>query len=104
VVSTIHLLKEMCHSTMLGQHSSPCLIVIKRGSATNVTIGRANHIRSFTWTYFDDDHKNPRTSKDWPILPYDHKSGPFSDVVTLVLPSSTAVDASVVSLLEELAL
>jgi len=71
--------KETRHLPMVDQNGEPCLMVIKRGIATNVTIGRANNIRSFTRTYFDDDDENPMTSKEWPILPYDNRSGPFSD-------------------------
>ena len=41
-----------------------------------MTIGRATGINSFVREYFPDGTQ--RTSKEWAILPYDHKSGAFS--------------------------
>lgn len=51
-------------------------MVIKDGSTTGVTIGRASGIMSYVRVYFKDSHE---TSKEWAILPYDTKSGTFSD-------------------------
>jgi hypothetical protein len=51
-------------------------MVIKNGSATGVTIGRANSIMSFVREYFDDG--SDQTSKEWAVLSYDKKSGVFS--------------------------
>jgi hypothetical protein len=45
---------EMRHPTILGQDEESCLMVIKNGSATGVTIGHANGIMSFVREYFDD--------------------------------------------------
>jgi hypothetical protein len=55
-----------------GRH----LNVIKSGCATGVTIGRATGAKSFVREYFPDG--THETSKEWAILPYDHKSGAFS--------------------------
>jgi len=38
--------EEMSHPRMLDQNGDPCIMVIKNGSATGVTIGRANGIKS----------------------------------------------------------
>lgn len=68
--------KEMRHPTLLDQNDEPCLMVIKNGSTTGVTIGRASGIMSFVRGSFDDD--SPKISKEWSIFPYDTKSGAFS--------------------------
>lgn len=67
---------EMRHPTTLDENNDPCLIVIKRGNTTNLTVGRANDICSYARIYDDDD--KAETSKEWAILPFDSKSGPFS--------------------------
>lgn len=61
---------------MLNHNSEPCLLVIKNGIATGVTIGRASGIFSYVREYFNNN--THRTSMEWAILPYDNKSGPFS--------------------------
>lgn len=53
------------------------LFVIKNGSATGVTIGRATGVFSYVREYFANN--THRTSKEWAILPYDRKSGVFSE-------------------------
>ncbi|KAK7447031.1 hypothetical protein VKT23_014244 [Stygiomarasmius scandens] len=68
---------EMRNSIVLDQNGDPSLVVIKRGSATGLTIGRANNIYSYARNYFGDD--NVSISKEWAILPFNSKSGPFSD-------------------------
>lgn len=44
----------------------PCFMVIKNGSATGTTIGRANGIKSFVRQHFPDG--NHETSMEWAIL------------------------------------
>ncbi|KAI0250099.1 hypothetical protein BJV78DRAFT_1347568 [Lactifluus subvellereus] len=68
--------EEMRRSTTLDQNGDPCLMVIKRGNTTGLTVGRANNI----YSYIRDDYGdgNAETSKEWAILPFDSKSGPFS--------------------------
>jgi hypothetical protein len=61
---------------MLDHDGEPCLLVIKNGNATGVTIGRATGIFSFTREYFTNN--THQTSMEWAIFPYDKKSGVFS--------------------------
>jgi len=67
---------EMRNPITLDKNGDPCIVVIKNGSTTDTTIGRASGIMSIVREYFDDD--NHKTSKEWAILPYDKKSGAFS--------------------------
>ncbi|KAK7447047.1 hypothetical protein VKT23_014257 [Stygiomarasmius scandens] len=68
---------EMRRPTACNQDDEHCLVVIKRGITTGLTIGRANNICSYSRNYFG--HGHARNSKEWAILPYNSKSGPFSD-------------------------
>ncbi|RPA93384.1 hypothetical protein L873DRAFT_1815937 [Choiromyces venosus 120613-1] len=68
--------KEMRHPTIMDENDEPCLLVMKRGNTTGLTLGRANDILSFVRNYFDNGET--KTSKEWAIYPYDNKSGPFS--------------------------
>jgi len=63
--------EEMCHPPMLDRNGEPHLMVIKNGSATGVTIGRANGIKSFVRESIDG---NSQISKEWPIIPCETKS------------------------------
>ncbi|KAK7447048.1 hypothetical protein VKT23_014258 [Stygiomarasmius scandens] len=67
---------EMRHPTTLNQNGDPCLMVIKRGGATGLTIGRADDVCSYARIYHDNG--NAETSKEWVILPFDSRSGAFS--------------------------
>jgi hypothetical protein len=67
---------EMRHPPMMDTMDSPCLMVLKRGSATGLTIGRANNIVSYVQYYYEDNI--PDTSKVWCIASYNQESGPFS--------------------------
>jgi hypothetical protein len=53
-----------------------CIIVLKRGRTTGLTVGRANNIISYTRTYFSGTLTG--VSKEWAIMPFDKNSGPFS--------------------------
>jgi hypothetical protein len=55
-----------------GQHG---IIVLKRGRTTDLTVGRASNIFSYTRNYFGCD----QISKEWVILSFNPKSGPFSE-------------------------
>ncbi|KAJ1301764.1 hypothetical protein OPQ81_008993 [Rhizoctonia solani] len=68
--------KEMRHPAALDHHGEPCLMVIKRGHATGLTIGRANNVVSYVRMCYGT--ANAKTSKEWAILPQNSKSGPFS--------------------------
>ena len=67
---------EMRHPDMLDRDGERCLLVIKNGAATGLTIGQATGIFSYVREYFTDGTN--QTSIEWAILPYDHKSGVFS--------------------------
>jgi hypothetical protein len=69
--------EEMRYPTALDQNNDPCLMVIKRGNTTGLTVGHANNIYSYARNYYDGD--KAETSKEWAILPFDSKSGAFSD-------------------------
>ncbi|KAI0311475.1 hypothetical protein OF83DRAFT_1068738 [Amylostereum chailletii] len=58
---------------MLDHNNEACLLVIKNGSATDVTVGRATGLFSFVR---DDD--TAQESMAWAIYNYDNKSGVFS--------------------------
>ena len=67
---------ELCCPKLLDAHGERCLIVIKNGRTTDVTIGRATGAKSFVRECFPDGTQ--LTSIEWAILPYDQKSGAFS--------------------------
>ena len=67
---------ELCCPKLLDAHGERCLIVIKNGCTTDVTIGRATGAKSFVREYFPDGTQ--LTSIEWAILPYGQKSGAFS--------------------------
>lgn len=60
----------------LDQHNEPCLMVIKRGYASDITIGRLNTIRSFVRYYFKG--QPGQMSKEVAVLSRNSTSGPFS--------------------------
>jgi len=67
---------EMRHPQTVDQDGEKCIMVLKKGSKTSLTIGRANNIFSYTRYHFEN---GPGIiSKEWAILPGDSKSGPFS--------------------------
>ncbi|EJD02802.1 uncharacterized protein FOMMEDRAFT_167951 [Fomitiporia mediterranea MF3/22] len=67
----------MRYRTALDHDDLPCPMAIKRGISTGLTVGRANNIFSYVRNYSDDD--NPKTSKEWAILPRNSESGAFSE-------------------------
>ncbi|KAG8752242.1 hypothetical protein FRC11_008546, partial [Ceratobasidium sp. 423] len=69
--------EEMRHPTAVDRNNEPCLMVMKRGNTTGLTVGRANNTFSYVRYYYDD---NVKTSKEWAILPRDSKSGAFSEL------------------------
>ncbi|KAH9164038.1 hypothetical protein EDB89DRAFT_2078307 [Lactarius sanguifluus] len=67
---------ELRHPTMLDANGEACIIVVKSGNSTGVTIGRATGIMSFVRENFEDGtHK---TSMELPIYPYSQEDGAFS--------------------------
>ena len=67
---------QMHKPDMLDHNNEPCLLVIKNGNKTGVTIGRATGIFSFVREYFNNG--THQTSMEWAILPYDNNSRAFS--------------------------
>lgn len=67
---------ELCHPTTLDANGEPCLLVIKSGTSTGVTIGRASVMMSFVREYFPNS--DCQTSMELAIYPYSHKDGAFS--------------------------
>ena len=51
-------------------------MMIKRGNAAGLTVGRDNEIYSYARNYYDG---KAETSKEWAILPLDLKSCAFSE-------------------------
>ena len=60
----------------LDQDNDAVIMVIKRGYASGLTIGRLNNIRSFTRYYFEGEPGE--ISKEVTVLPRNSKSGKFS--------------------------
>ena len=67
---------ELRHPTMFDANGEECLFVVKNGSSTGLTIGRATGIMSFVREYFEDD--THQTSMELAIYPYSYKDGAFS--------------------------
>lgn len=63
---------KLRHPDMLDKDGEPCLIVIKSGLTTGVTIGRASGVFSYV------RKPSNETSMEWSILPYDNDAGVFS--------------------------
>lgn len=61
----------------LDVHGEQCLLVVKNGSTTGTTVGRANGLESFTRIY--NNYGIKRTSIEIAVLSYDSKRGKFSD-------------------------
>ncbi|KAI0344229.1 hypothetical protein BDW22DRAFT_1355569 [Trametopsis cervina] len=68
--------EEMRYPNTLDEDNEPCLMVIKRGHGSALTIGRANNLYSYVRHYHNNG--SYQTSKEWAILPLDSKSGPFA--------------------------
>ena len=68
----------MRNPDMWDEDGKPCLLVVKRGSATGTTIGRANGPFSIVRNYFNDMSIN-QTSMEWAIINYNRKSEVFSE-------------------------
>ena len=55
---------------MWDKDAEPCLLVVKNGSATDTTLGRANGVLSIVRDYFTDMSVH-QTSMEWAIMNYD---------------------------------
>jgi hypothetical protein len=67
---------ELCYSTTLDANGEECLIVVKNGAGTGLTLGRASSIESFVREY--KNHAIHSTSMEIAIYSYSHKDGAFS--------------------------
>jgi len=67
---------QMHNPDMLDDNGKPCLLVLKDGNTTGLTIGHGTGIFSFVREYFNNG--THQTSMEWAILPYDYESGVFS--------------------------
>jgi len=61
----------------LDHNNDPCIMVVKRGCASGLTVGRLNSIRSFTWVY--SKGQPGQMSMEIAILPRNSTSGAFSE-------------------------
>jgi hypothetical protein len=68
--------EEIRQPTLLDANGEECLIVIKNGRSTGVTIGRGTGMESFVREYHDHGIKS--TSMEIAIHSYSHKDGAFS--------------------------
>ena len=60
----------------LDHDNDPCIMVIKRGYGSDLTVGRLNNLRSFTRVYLKG--QSGQMSKEVAVLPRNTKSGAFS--------------------------
>jgi hypothetical protein len=67
---------EMRKPKMYDQNGDACIIVLKRGRTTGLTVGRATTFVSYTRKYVSDN--NTAVSKELMILSFDQSSGVFS--------------------------
>jgi len=67
---------ELPRSTMPDANGEDCLIVVKNGATTGVTIGRASGVESFVRDYKESGIHS--TSMEIAIYPYSYKDGAFS--------------------------
>ncbi|QRV95606.1 hypothetical protein RhiJN_23624 [Ceratobasidium sp. AG-Ba] len=67
--------EEQGNLTATDNDGNPCLMVLKRGSATGLTVGRANNLYSYRRKRLEGS--GFRMSKEWPIIS-DKKGRPFS--------------------------
>ena len=69
---------ELRQPTMLDANGEECLIVVKNGNSTGVTLGRMPGIKSLTRVY--EEGGISLTSMEIAIYPYSHHDGAFSDL------------------------
>jgi len=67
---------ELRSPTQLDANGEECILVVKNGKTTGVTIGRVTGIESVVREYGQDGLKE--TSLEVGVYPYSHKDGAFS--------------------------
>lgn len=70
---------ELRHPTMLDKDGESCLLVLKNGNTSGLTMGRASGITSFVRWDDPDCGLTPATSEELAIHPYSKYDGPFSE-------------------------
>ena len=70
-------LDELHKPTTYDEHGNRCLLVLKNGKSTGLTVGRANSLMSITRQLSPCGTKY-LTAHQWAIFPYDDDSGPFA--------------------------
>lgn len=68
--------KELLDPKQRDANGDPCLLVIKNGTATGVTLGRGTGLQSIVRTY--NKQGVEATSWELAIYPYDKEHAPFS--------------------------
>jgi len=68
---------EIRNPKNLEANGDKCLFVVKNGTTTGTTIGRANGLESFT--RYLPEYKIEHTSIEIAVMPYSKKRGRFSD-------------------------
>ncbi|KAH8981224.1 hypothetical protein EDB86DRAFT_447202 [Lactarius hatsudake] len=68
---------EMRRPTMYDRNNKPCIIVLKRGKTSGLTVGCANNVFSYARKYLGDN--NIGISKEWAVLPFDAWTGGSHD-------------------------
>ncbi|KAF8581118.1 hypothetical protein K439DRAFT_1354990, partial [Ramaria rubella] len=68
---------ELLHPTLLDKNGEECIIVIKNGAATGLTLGRGTGIESFVREY--EDNAIYTTSMAIAVYAYGHEDGAFSE-------------------------
>ena len=67
---------EMRKPKMYDQNGNACIMVLKCGKTTGLTVGHATTFVSYTRKYLSNN--DTALSKELTILPFDHSSGAFS--------------------------
>ncbi|KZV92769.1 hypothetical protein EXIGLDRAFT_789708 [Exidia glandulosa HHB12029] len=74
-------LASMRNPEHVNRNGDPGLVVLKRGKSTGITVGLATGVFSYVREYSKDQSQAPRTSQEWPVLPFGNGRGDvFSDV------------------------
>ncbi|KAF8885889.1 hypothetical protein CPB84DRAFT_1850262 [Gymnopilus junonius] len=70
--------EEIREPQMLDASGDPCLMVLKRGKSTDVTVGKANTYASYTRKYPSVSERDNVVSKQWLVIPLEEDSALFA--------------------------
>jgi hypothetical protein len=68
---------ELQNPSDKDENGNPCIIVLKRGKTTGLTVGCVNNLNSFVRTYWKDGTAD--TSMELPVFGHKSKNEPFSE-------------------------